>query len=180
MAKYFRFNEEMGDYELPDAEPILISVNGEKVEGRISYLRINNIRVEITSPFAEVSKALHIAYFALPLFQYERDGVVTRHGRDTAEQLLREIYEECLFCEDEEELVVECQQILSEGSWSRFRSALARFDFATHWHLLPIFILIFLLTDWELVGLAQDRIAERFGRKLPEELVRRLLARAQK
>jgi hypothetical protein len=182
LAKYLRFNEEFGDWELPDdkGRPIQISVNGETVEGKITYLRFNDIRVEITSPFADVSKALHIAYFALPYFQYARNDSLTPHGRQTAEQLLKEIYEECVFCEaNEEELVLECENVLTEGPWSRFRTAIARCDFASNWHLLPIFVLVFCLTDWELVRVAQDRIEEKFGRKLPEELVRRLLARAR-
>lgn len=161
-------------------EPIRIAVDGEMVEGRISFLRFNDIRVEITSPFCRVAKSEHIAYFALPYIQYERDGVLTPRGRQSAEQLLKEICEECMFCEaHEEELVADCQNLLAEGTWCRFRTALARCDFSESWWTFPIFLGVFFFTDWVVVELCQDAVAEKFGRRLPEELVRRLLARAR-
>jgi hypothetical protein len=161
-------------------EPIEVILNGEMVEGRISFLRFNDIRVEITYPFSQVSMALHIAYFALPYIKYERDTELTPHGRRVAEELLKDIYEACAFVEvNEDALILECQQFLQQGMWSLLRTAFANADFSEGWYLFPIFVLMFFLTDWQIVQMVQDRIKEDFGRKLPDDLVRRLLVRAR-
>ena len=47
----------------------------------------NDMRVEITYPFSQVSMAQHIAYFALPYFEYKRDEGLTTHGGQVAEHV---------------------------------------------------------------------------------------------
>jgi hypothetical protein len=161
-------------------DPIKITLNGETVEGRICFLTFNDIRVEITYPFSQVSMGLHIAYFALPYFKYKRDDELTSYGRKVAEHLLKEIYEACAFCEaNETELIVECERFLNQGAWSMLRIAFANADFSDSWYLFPIFVVMFFLTDWEVAQLMQGEIKEKFGRNLPEDLVRGLLTRAR-
>jgi len=161
-------------------EPIEIIVDWETVEGRISFLRFNDIRVEITYPFSQASMALHIAFFALPYIQYEQDTGLTPRGRQVAEQLLKEIYETCAFCEaNENELIVECLIFMEQSTWSLLRNALANADFSEGWYLCPLFMLLFFLTDWEMIQSLQDEIKQKFGRKLPEDLLRGLLAQAK-
>jgi hypothetical protein len=158
-------------------ESIHTIVDGDPVEGRLRYLSMNDIRVEITFPFSGVSKVQHVPYFSLPYIRYAQDATLTPQGRKTAELLLREVYEACAFAEaNEEALLQECQAFLGQGSWALLRSALARIEFAGNWHLLPVFVLLFVFTDWEVVSMCQDHIVERFGRKLPDELIRGLLA----
>ncbi len=161
-------------------EAVQIVVGGEAVEGKVVFLTFNDIRVEITQPFEGVSQPCHIPYFALPLMQYERDGVLTSRGRETSRRLLREIYDACVFCEaNEEELLLECQKFLEQGTWSLLVKALSDCDFSAGWYLLPVFLLGFLFTDWGLVWQCQEDIADKFSRRLPEELVSGLVARAR-
>jgi hypothetical protein len=142
--------------------------------GRLSF---NDIRVEIVAPFGDVALSRHIAYFALPLFQYEHDGVLTPKGRRTAEELLREIYEACVFGEENgPELLQETRRFLQQGAYRLLVRVFSECDFSDNWLLLPLFLLVFLLTDWDVVRLCQDDLMDKFGRKLPEELVRALLA----
>jgi hypothetical protein len=158
-------------------ELISIVVDENAVEGRVRFLSINDIRVEILYPFGGVSKSRHIAYFGLPYFQYEHDGALTSHGRQTAEDLLKEIYEACVFCEANElELLLETRRFLEQSTYSLLVNAFSSCDFSGNWHLFPLFLLMFFLTDWEVVRLCQDNLTETFDRKLPEDLVRALVA----
>jgi hypothetical protein len=59
------------------------------------------------------------------------------------------------------------------------RSAFANADFSECWFLFPIFVVMFFLTDWELVQLLKDEIKEEFGRNLPEDIVQGLLIRSR-
>jgi len=68
---------------------------------------------------------------------------------------------------------------LKQDAWSLFRQALRDSQFAGRWCLLPLVLLLELFTDWEVVDRCQEAIAEQFGRRLPEELVRGLLARVR-
>jgi hypothetical protein len=109
-----------------------------------------------------------------------RDNRLTPHGRQVAEQLLKEIYETCAFCEaNENQLIVECQRFLEQDNWSMLRRAYANADFSESWFLFPIFVLMFFLTDWDLVQLLKDEIKQEFGRSLPEDLVRGILTRTR-
>lgn len=80
-------------------QSITIVVNGQTVQGRIRFLTLNDISVEIAYPFSGVSTRSHIAYFALPYMRFEKDGVITAYGEKRACELLREIYEACTIAE---------------------------------------------------------------------------------
>lgn len=156
---------------------MFVPTSGEVIEGGIAFLSIIDIWVEITSPFAGVSEDRHIPVFALPWMQYEQGGSPTTLGQETALRMLWEIYAACLFCEThEDDLIDECQKILDLGNYGILRQLLEDADCLGDWFLLPIFFLVLLLTDWELVRRCQDALHARFERRPPEDLVRRLLA----
>jgi hypothetical protein len=159
-------------------ELIRIQIDGEQVEGRIRHLTRNNICVGITFPFAAVSEGSHIPYFALPWFRFEESGALSAYGRQAAERILREIYGACSFCEaNEGSLLAECWRIRKQGKWFLLSQWLRATDWRENWFWAPLLVFIgCFLTDWALLNQCQDAIESRTGRKLPEDLVRRLLS----
>jgi len=152
-------------------------VDGQSVEGRITSLSVNDITVEITRPFVGISAGLHIPGFALFLYRYEQDGKLTPHGRKTAQQLLVELYQACCFCEANEEAVLaECDQLRARSRWLLLSAAWHQIDWSgLSWYELPLWLVLVLGTDLQLVSECREVIRERFGVWLPESLVRRLL-----
>ena len=111
-------------------ERLQIMVGQEMVEGRFVFLFFNDMQVEITSPFQGVSEGRHIPYFGLPFGRYEQNGTLTQKGQETAHDLLREIYDACLFCEaNADELLQECRGLLDLGGLGLAQQAAQPQDF---------------------------------------------------
>ncbi|MEJ2727374.1 MAG: hypothetical protein P8185_02495 [Deltaproteobacteria bacterium] len=71
---------------------IQITIDGQKVEGEITYRCASDISVKITKPYQDVSRGLHIPYFARPHASFDSDL-----GDKTARDLLKSIYHLCKF-----------------------------------------------------------------------------------
>ncbi len=71
---------------------IKITINGQEVEGEITYRCASDITVKITKPYQDVSRGLHIPYFARPYASFDSD-----FGNKTAKDLLECIYHLCIF-----------------------------------------------------------------------------------
>jgi hypothetical protein len=71
---------------------IQITIDGQKVEGEITYRCASDICVKITKPYQDVSRGLHIPYFARPHASFDAD-----YGDKTATDLLESIYHLCKF-----------------------------------------------------------------------------------
>ena len=159
-------------------ERIDVEVAGQLVEGRV-FFSVNNITVQITYPFEGITLPSHLPYFSLPFFRFERDGRLTPYGRQSAKELLTDLYDACCFCEaNEEALLWECRKVLDRSLGSYLLDTLK--DFAPWEESWPVWsnltcLVLLLFTDWFRVQTCQAAIEKRFGHKLPEELVRRLL-----
>lgn len=153
-----------------------IGVNGQPVEGKISYLSFSDIEVEITHPFSDVATRSHLPYFALPYRRFARGGAITSYGVQVARRLLREVYDACVFCEArQDELVLACRLFFGEYAGSLLGNVVPT--------SVPWFVLFWLLTAGSVTDcLAVERcraaLFEQFRKWLPEDLVRRPLARA--
>src|SRR5438477_10846333 len=96
----------------PLEERIDIEVAGQLVEGRV-FFSVNNITVQITYLFAGVTLDSHLPYFSLTFFRFESHGRLTPYGRQSAKELLTDLYDACSFCEaNEETLLWKCQKVL--------------------------------------------------------------------
>ena len=71
---------------------IQIKIDGQKVEGEITYRCASEITVKITKPYQDVSRGLHIPYFARLHATFDSD-----FGDKTAKNLLGSIYRICTF-----------------------------------------------------------------------------------
>jgi hypothetical protein len=71
---------------------IQITVDGQKVEGEITYRCASDITVKITKPYQDVSRGLHIPYFASSHSRFDSD-----FGDKAAKGLLENIYHLCTF-----------------------------------------------------------------------------------
>jgi hypothetical protein len=67
---------------------VKIAVNKVEVKGKITYRSAILIDIEIIEPFQNISKGLHIPYFSRAFHSFEDD-----YGDQTAEKLLRELYD---------------------------------------------------------------------------------------
>lgn len=82
-----------------DAEPrsdwprLVITVEGQRVEGAFVHLSRDDLEVRITSPFTGRQAGSHIPTFARPHGRYtDAEGRLTEKGRACAEQLLEALY----------------------------------------------------------------------------------------
>ena len=71
-------------------EKIQITVDGQKVEGEITYRCASDICVKITKPYQDVSRGLHIPYSSRPHASFDSDL-----GDKIAKDLLESIYHIC-------------------------------------------------------------------------------------
>ena len=71
---------------------IQIIVDGQRVEGEITHRSASDINVKITRPYPDVSRGLHIPYFATSQKCFDSD-----FGDKTAKDLLESIYRLCTF-----------------------------------------------------------------------------------
>jgi hypothetical protein len=71
---------------------IKVSFNGQKVEGEITHRSASDINVKITKPYQDVSRWLHIPYFARSNKRFDSDL-----GDKIAKDLLESIYHLCTF-----------------------------------------------------------------------------------
>jgi hypothetical protein len=71
---------------------IQIMIDGQKVEGEITHRSASDIHVKITRPYQNVSRGLHIAYFAGSHKRFDSDL-----GDKIARDLLESIYHLCHF-----------------------------------------------------------------------------------
>jgi len=71
---------------------IQTTIDGQKVEGEITYRCASDITVKITKPYQDVSRGLHIPYFGRPYACFDSD-----YGDKTAKDLLESIYRICRF-----------------------------------------------------------------------------------
>jgi hypothetical protein len=71
---------------------IQTTIDGQKVEGEITYRSASDINVKITNPYQDVSRGLHIPYFARPYKSFD-----TELGDKIAKDMLKEIYHLCTF-----------------------------------------------------------------------------------
>jgi len=67
-------------------------IDGQQVEGEITHRSASDISVKITHPHQDVSRGLHIPYFARPYASFDSD-----YGDKTAKDLLKSIYRICTF-----------------------------------------------------------------------------------
>jgi hypothetical protein len=77
---------------------ITLTVEGQAVEGEIIQLLPNDIEVQITAPYTEGTRSLHVPHFMMghePNRLSDENGHITPRGIEKAEKLLAEIYEEC-------------------------------------------------------------------------------------
>ena len=65
-------------------------IDGQKVEGEITHRSANDINVKITKPYQDVSRGLHLPYFARSLISFDSDL-----GDKIAKDLLENIYHLC-------------------------------------------------------------------------------------
>lgn len=83
----------------------VITIEGGAVTGRITYLRANQITVEITCPYQGVASGRHIAHYSMRSGRnyYEEmtdEGLrITEYGKETAKRTLQEIYDACHYIE---------------------------------------------------------------------------------
>ena len=52
---------------------IKITINGQEVEGQVTHRCASDITVKITKPYQNVSRGLHIPYFARPCTSFDSD-----------------------------------------------------------------------------------------------------------
>jgi hypothetical protein len=71
---------------------IRLTINGQKVEGEITHRSASDINVKITQPYQDVSRGLHIPYFARSHKRFDSDL-----GDKIAKDLLKSIYHLCAF-----------------------------------------------------------------------------------
>lgn len=70
-------------------------IDGYVIEGEITHRSVSDINVRITKPYKDVSRGLHIPYFARPLNSFD-----TELGDKTAKDLLENIYHLCRYISD--------------------------------------------------------------------------------
>jgi len=79
-----------------------VSIECPPLHGEITYLACNDISVKLISPYSGVSSGLHIPYFAMHYAVMNDkcfanpDGNVSEHGWETAEHLLKDLYDCCV------------------------------------------------------------------------------------
>lgn len=76
---------------------ITLEIDGETVSGEIVSLAPNDIQVALISHCGG-SKALHVPHFKMAYKQQwlaDADGALTERGRQVAERLLQELYQDC-------------------------------------------------------------------------------------
>ena len=73
-------------------DKIQTMIDGQKVEGEITFRSESDISVKITKPYQDVSRGLHIPYFARSQKSFDSD-----YGDKTAKDLLENIYYLCTF-----------------------------------------------------------------------------------
>lgn len=71
---------------------IQTTIDGQEVEGEITYRCASDITVKITKPYQDVSRGLHIPYFGRPYASFDSD-----YGDKTAKYLLESVYRICKF-----------------------------------------------------------------------------------
>jgi hypothetical protein len=79
-----------------------IKLDDKVVEGHITYLKANDISVEITNPYQEIRSGLHIPWFAMHLKEIhfaDSNRILTEYGRKRAEILLAKLYVDCKYFE---------------------------------------------------------------------------------
>lgn len=78
--------------------PITLIIDGQTVTGEIVSLATNDIEIKLTSPCGNSRKGLHVPHFKMAYKQHwlaDSAGVLTKRGQLVAEQLLRELYQDC-------------------------------------------------------------------------------------
>jgi hypothetical protein len=71
---------------------IQTTIDGQIVEGEITHRSARDISVKITHPYQDVSRGLHIPYFARPYKSFDAEP-----GDEVAKDLLENIYHLCTF-----------------------------------------------------------------------------------
>ena len=84
---------------------IKIIIDGQEVEGEIVQRSASDINVQITEPYKDVSRGLHIPYFARPCNSFD-----TELGDKTAKDLLKSIYHLCKYISENLDSI--CSQFL--------------------------------------------------------------------
>jgi hypothetical protein len=161
---------------VPIPEFIAVRAFGQGVAGTTRCCR-NTISVEITAPFAGVRRYLYVSNYSKALGPIEDDaGHLTARGFSIAKRLLCQLHDDCHFCEAHEaELVAECRRFRERDHWLLWKEAVANYDFAADWWLLPVFLCFCLFTDWLVIDRCGSALRSAFGRLLPEDIVRQLL-----
>ena len=71
---------------------IKVTIKGQEVAGEITHRSASDINVKITQPYQNVSRGLHIPYFARPYKSFDSEL-----GDEIAKDLLESIYHLCTF-----------------------------------------------------------------------------------
>lgn len=78
---------------MPDVPRLVITVDGQRVEGAFVWLRRDDMEVRITAPFTGRQSGCYIPTFARAFGRYaDADGRLTEKGRARAEGILEELY----------------------------------------------------------------------------------------
>jgi len=78
-----------------EGKKITLTIEGHPIEGEIVRLLPNYIEVRITEPPSDGSNCLHVPHFMMGYEKHhyqDKEGRITSHGMERAEQLLTEIY----------------------------------------------------------------------------------------
>jgi hypothetical protein len=81
-------------------QDISINIDGVEVIGNITHRSEPDIVVKISSPYDNYSTSLHIPYFSRPIHSF-----LTEYGDNTAENLLKYLYELGLYMEENREFI---------------------------------------------------------------------------
>jgi hypothetical protein len=88
--------------EVTVKEPIVIEVNGVKVEGEITYRSRSDINVKINSSY-QFGTGLHIPYFGLAFRDFRG-----HYGDETAALLLKDLYNLCKYVDENKDVLALC------------------------------------------------------------------------
>ena len=77
---------------MTERDPIVIHVDGQRVEGALVHLHPNDLEVGITAPFHGPHTGSHIPAQAMGHYRFAERGELTDIGRERASELLAELY----------------------------------------------------------------------------------------
>jgi glycerol-3-phosphate cytidylyltransferase-like family protein len=90
-------------------DEITIQYEGKTIRGRFTYLKINEFGIQMVEPMSELySSSAHIPVFALSVTRFTDNGKITDYCRQRAETMLRNLYIDNMFLEENKEKFDTC------------------------------------------------------------------------